>query len=619
DLSTGTQSGNVAGVYGSGASGDINTGATGKEDMSRFINALLPLPTLDENSTAKIDITFVNGRFDRLIVDIKGVMTEGKVANATYGGGGAYSNGTRQEKLYLDVSLKSGGNVGVNEVTSVAAATVADQYATVSSYENIKTAVSVSYGGGITRNENVAWDYSEVRSVIASGRLDGINGVFNVNGIVGNTNHPVTMKLYIINGGYSFSATESYEINPYNPNWRSALPTSQVISFNLSYGGSGQKTFTASGISWDTSAVKLNLGTRNYIAYMRWSSLSESRLISVVDPGEWEIASVSEIPTKQFYVSNVGAAINTYSTVTVTFKDANTGVTTESFSYGVSWYENGSINWNYGTRVRKGRITVSVTGETREFEQTVNLIALATNFAELRNNDSTTGLNAITKLFFYTEGGVIKSAAVTAKSLTNYIVMENNQPVEKTSTYSIYKKDGSDMSANNKPQDNGTYKNGGYGGKLNVTVSDGNWLTPLLASGTTVTVPVDFDLGAAYDDANGSSGKASKEPVEYAGAYVDTGTAGANVYQITVGKGTVVTASMLPTMVLRATTWAYVKSTASDGAHMMTLEGNPELHINWDYDDFATININTPGTYTVTGRLYYRNTSRTVTCRVVVQ
>ncbi|MDR2047335.1 MAG: hypothetical protein LBP79_05515 [Clostridiales bacterium] len=586
-------------------------GNSGKDDMQNFINALLPLPRLDETSTATLTIIFKNGRISQLDASFDGVGNEKLVLSIKRNG---YS------------LIAEGDNLGLNQATSVSSVNVTS-YSTADAYENIKHTAVVTYDGGVSRAENIAWDFSEVRAVIASGALgtkgvDGKNAKFTVRGVVGNTGYSATMTLYILNGqndadgtvdapgGYAFANPNVvHNVDPYNAQWRSGLTGSYQITFMIDIGGSGTTTISV-GVAWDTGGVSLAGFDRDYTAYISWNGLREARTVHVNTSAVKTVKTVTSggqpIPATQFRVTNDGSSYEGYGSATVKFNDDS------SYTYPVSW--SGSIG-SYGVFKRVGKITTPT--ETYTIEQTVTCVMLVTNHVEYRNGvtPGTAGNNDPLRLnndganngriWYIAPDGTLSKTTVSSINL-------NGAPTVVGEAVNVNR----DGVAGNGSK---TIVNGGNtNAKLLVTVNAGNGLP----AGTVFRIGVSY--GSSYANQTGTNGddNGSPVPTNEAGQYVDASpeSTGANVYTKVIAKGTALTSSDMPTMVLRATIGAWIQITISGlsgtgESYMVTAKGVPDLKINWD---FTGLDVNTPGEYTVNGFLFYRDTTQNVSCKVTV-
>jgi hypothetical protein len=580
--------------------GDITGGGTsdytpfhgadnsGKEDMQNFINALLPFPTLDADSTGNIKITFINGRLTTLNVSLLGVYTDNGLGVLV------------QEKLTLDLTLATAG-LGLNQETEIGTLPTTVKYATIATYENVQATVQVKYAGGIERNEAIAWDFTPVREALAAGALEGKNTQFTICGVVSDTTYEVLantskkfeMTLYIIDGkvldgNLAFSNDGTvYTVDPYDGSWQSAFPTTLILTFPIHAGGSGTVSFSTA-VSRDLSGVTISLAGGTYAARFSWNGQTVANEV-IVQASPVRTVVSTNVPATQFYVSNIGTAINSYDKASVTFNDGSV------YDYSVSWDNNGgSMSQKYGVVNRIGTITL-VGGISYTINQAVTFIALATNSVEYINSTSTTtpGYGALTigtsVLWFYDVDGSLKSVTIGAidGSSVRYMIGESASYIEVK---------------------NGTYYSGSHddqqAGNLQITV---NW-----SGYGNIIVPVALSLGAAwrYDGS-------FYIPRGDAGAYVDV-SGNNNIYKKAINAGQILTAADMPKMVLRAAIFANINIENTSDQRMNTAAGNPELPINWN---FSNLNINpaVTTTYHITGTLYNKNDNiQTVYCDVTV-
>jgi hypothetical protein len=550
--------------------------------MMNFINSLLPLPALNASSSAWLKLGFVKGKLTTISAEFYQVPGD-----------------ALKEKLILNLThYNANSGLELQEITSVASATVADQYATIDNFENIKTTVSVTHAGGVTRNELVAWDYTPVRAAIAAGEVDGKNAKFVVNGFVGNTSHTVTMNLYILDGDYSYSEPHIPEIDPYDGVWRSKLPTAHTMTFTIDIGGSGSQSFNVN-VGWDTSGVHLNTDGGTYTAYISWNGKRAERQVTVKASLAKSIASTN-IPTSQYIITNVDS-VNHYNSATVTMDDSST------YTYNVSWSSNATQGLSYGSFTRTG--TITTISETFPVTQEITLVALVTNAVEYQNaaygdsiagmtgqalsyNDGTNG-----RIYFIDQTGALVYTTVATGGLNM-----NGSPSRIANNVG----NGDPYTDINPPQSGeNTFSNGGLSGNVLVTLnSAGSWGFP---SGR--VVPIELWLGCAYT----MTGNA---PRANAGNYVDVSPGLNNVYKKSLTKGSVLTAKDMPTMVLRAAIYAEANT---DGAiiYMNTANGVPDLKINWNFTGLD-INAAVGTTVRVTGTFKYKDGTGTVYCDVTI-
>ncbi|MDR2090665.1 MAG: InlB B-repeat-containing protein [Clostridiales bacterium] len=630
----------TTGGYGFGNAESPTTGyfhgadSSGQEDMMRFINALLPLPRLNStNSTAKISLVFESGKLSAVNADFQGVYTAGK-----------------REKLILRLSHKAGTeNIGLNQVYGVAEASAtagsddglfpvgkqyvqaATAYATLANYESTKRSAVVNYGGGVVKEENISWDFDPIRKAIAAGGLNNTNKKFTIAGYVGNSKYGAKMDIYIINGKndptrsnaagtYYLNGSTSYdtphEIDPYDGRWKNDLPTSYTVTFILDTGTS--VTTPAIGFSWDAGGVNTS-GTENfgrdYTAHLNWAGLQEARTIRVKNVGVLtttaEGNACTDIPLTALYVSNIGEPINDHWTAKVDFSGG------QQRTYNVSWNKSALDGKSYGVVEREGTIVTPT--QTITVRQTVTVVALMTNRVEYRNGygprNNTSGPLAVDQdyenqgriYFVWTDGTAkyTKIRAVDDRGLNSY-----GDAVE------------------NPPDQNGTYENGGnYDNYVSVTLMSRNWEGNGNALDNKV-IPVKISYGPSYNVQSADLGTYSSGgmPRYQTGDYVDTSVnpnkfAGTNnnVYSKVVTKGSVLTAEDMPTMVTRAGLYANVNVPDQSTMDVRFIQAYAvaDLKINWD---FAGVNLNASGTYTVRGRIFYRNqdTKTLISCIVTV-
>jgi hypothetical protein len=609
--------------YGNAETTFHGASTSGREDMMRFINALLPLPRMNEHSTAQIKLGFKSGKLSTVDVVFMGVITAGK-----------------QEKLILHLEHRAGvENLGLNPVTGVQNANntaeandvlkegtkyfiAADAFATLVSYENIKTSATVSYEGKITKEQNVSWDFTPIRNAIADGTIQGHNGKFTIGGYVGNSGYGAKMDVYIINGTndpnntakpgtYHFTGNTSYgteiSIDPYDGMWKSNISLAYSIVFNLDYNGQTGQGSTSGGFSLDTSAVpgdNSSFGNK-YAAYLRWNGLTEQRMIYVQNNGTKKISKVN-IPETQFLISNIGNSIDDYNTAIVEFEGGYSKTYSVQWANGINSATNGKA---YGTVVRQG--TIKTPTETYNITQTNTIIYLMTNRVEYRNGYGPS-VNQDGPLMLSTKGATSENQGriyfIDVDGKAKFTTVNSVNVNDLLSYGDTVENPGSSMTV---------YNGGNYdydyskhsGNSVSVTLNSAEWNSSL----KNVVVPVQISYGPNYTVNAASGGSSGGLPRQNLGHYVDTSVNPDNAYNtnnsvyvkvVTVG-GTL-TSNDMPTMTTQAAIYVdlAIATAALAGTTIVSAYAVAELRINWD---FSNVDFNVVDEYEVVGRMYYRN------------